>query len=828
MSAEGDPFDRIKAAAAAPAPAKAASADGELLSPVPDNAPPLPARWARLGEPSHAWAYRDAAGRVLRYVLRFPQAAAEKGEAGLPRERWTDKTIRSATLWRTAEGVRWTLKAEPGLRPLYNQDQLAARPAAPVLLTEGEKDADAAAERFPACVAATWPGGSNAVSKADFSPLCGRGVVIWGDADEPGRKAAQAAAKAASAAGALSVAVVEPPAFFPAGWGLADPWPDGFDQAAASALIEAARASAQPIGIEWPWGFSMTPEGLVYEQPAQGGGQPIPTRISGPFDVLAEGRDVEGGGWSVLVRFRDRDGREHTIAVPKGRLASGGAEVRADLADAGLMISPARGKSDKFAVALTEVRVSRRVTLVSATGWCGERYVLPREVIGPIGAEAVHYTAESAGVHYRRAGSLAGWRASVASWAQGNDLMTFCLSLAFLGPLLRPLDWEGGGVHLRGGSSCGKSTLQLAAGSVWGGGGTKGFVHDWRMTGNALEMLAYSHNDNVLVLDELKQIAAEEAGAAAYMLASGQAKARARADGSLRRRAEWRVFVLSSGELSLSDHVASSRKGERAYAGQELRLLDIAADLGLRNADGSSMGVWQQLHGRGSSWEVSAKRDYGHAGPAFLAALTAQREQALAQAAELRGAFLQSVAQEGDTGQARRGAEKFAAAAAAGELAVILGVLPWPVGMAMEAARRLYHRWAAGFGRDRSREAFALLRRVKAVIESEGASFAPWDEDEEYEAAGPSRAGRDEQARGLKSWGYRAVVGGRLEFRFNSAGWAYVTEGLGRAEAAKALHEAGFLEKGEGDHMAKRYKRRGVGMRLYTVKGEILEADLGD
>lgn len=391
-------------------------------------------------------------------------------------------------------------------------------------------------------------------------------------------------------------------------------------------------------------------------------------------------------------------------------------------------------------------------------------------------------------------------------------------------------------MHLRGNSSCGKSKLQLAAGSVWGGSdsGTKGFVHDWRMTGNALEMLAYSHNDNVLVLDELKQIAAEEAGAAAYMLASGQAKARARADGSLRKRAEWRVFVLSSGEISLSDHVASSRKGEKAYAGQELRLLDIAADMGLRNADGSPMGVWQHLRGCTSSWEASlaveaaALQDYGHAGPAFLAALTGQRERVLAQAAELRAAFLQSVAKEGDTGQARRAAEKFAAVAVAGELATILGVLPWTVGMAAASAGRLYHRWAAGFGRDRSREALSVLRRVKAVIESEGANFAAWDEDEEFEGSEPSRAGRDEQARGLKSWGYRAVVGGRLEFRFNSAGWAYACDGMGRAEAAKALLEAGFLEKGEGDHMAKRFKRRGVGMRLYAVRGEILEADLGD
>lgn len=422
-----NPFARVRqAVAAGEAKPRAGKSTGDLVAPVPSDAPPLPAEWPKLGAPSAAWAFRDVAGRVLRYTLRFPEPDPEKGEEGRPRADWTGKTIRAATLRRDARaGLRWALKAEEGPRPLYGLDALASRPAAPVLLTEGEKDADGAAERLAGFVCMTWPGGSNAVAKADFGPLRGRDVTIWGDADEPGRKAAQAAAKAAREAGATTVAVVDPPRYFPQGWGLADDWPDGFDLDKALELIEAARSAAQPAGVEWPWGFRMDAEGLWYDQPAQNGGQPIPTRISGPFEVMAAGRDPESAGWAIVLRFRDPDGREHTVSVPKGRLASGGAEVRAELADAGLTISPARGKSDKFAIALSEVKVTRRLTLVSATGWCGGRYVLPREVIGPAGAEGVLYTAESAGVRYCRAGSLDGWRSGVAAWAVGNDLMTF-------------------------------------------------------------------------------------------------------------------------------------------------------------------------------------------------------------------------------------------------------------------------------------------------------------------------------------------------------------------------------------------------------------------
>ncbi|OXE36166.1 MAG: hypothetical protein CGW95_09465, partial [Phenylobacterium zucineum] len=156
---------------------------------------------------------------------------------------------------------------------------------------------------------------------------------------------------AALAAGALSAAVVQIPDYLPKGWDLADDWPPAFSAADAVALIREAQDRAQPGGVVWPWGYRMDADGLWYDQPAQGGGKPTPTKISAPFEVIGEARDPEGGGWAVVIRFRDRDGREKTIPVSKGRLAGGGAEVRSELADAGLMISPARGKADKFGIA---------------------------------------------------------------------------------------------------------------------------------------------------------------------------------------------------------------------------------------------------------------------------------------------------------------------------------------------------------------------------------------------------------------------------------------------------------------------------------------------
>jgi hypothetical protein len=115
---------------------------------------------------------------------------------------------------------RWRWKAFQDRRPLYGLNRLAQRPDAPVVVVEGEKTADAAQEHFPEHVAITWPGGTNAVRKADWSILNGRQVVIWPDADEPGRKASRDVALMARAAGALDVAIVQIPETLPRGWDL--------------------------------------------------------------------------------------------------------------------------------------------------------------------------------------------------------------------------------------------------------------------------------------------------------------------------------------------------------------------------------------------------------------------------------------------------------------------------------------------------------------------------------------------------------------------------------------------------------------------------------
>jgi putative DNA primase/helicase len=85
----------------------------------------------------------------------------------------------------------WISKGMPKNRPLY--DLLTLDKSLPLVIVEGEKACVAAREI--GLHATTWAGGSGAVDKTDWSTLAGFDVIVWPDADEPGRKAARQIAK---------------------------------------------------------------------------------------------------------------------------------------------------------------------------------------------------------------------------------------------------------------------------------------------------------------------------------------------------------------------------------------------------------------------------------------------------------------------------------------------------------------------------------------------------------------------------------------------------------------------------------------------------------
>lgn len=74
------------------------------------------------------------------------------------------------------------------VKTLYRAEKLSSDNRM-VIVVEGEKAADAAAQIFTQADVVTWVGGSKRVSEGDWSLLNNRKVLLWPDNDEAGRKA---------------------------------------------------------------------------------------------------------------------------------------------------------------------------------------------------------------------------------------------------------------------------------------------------------------------------------------------------------------------------------------------------------------------------------------------------------------------------------------------------------------------------------------------------------------------------------------------------------------------------------------------------------------
>lgn len=196
------------------------------------------------------WSFAEAARQVEQHLGVTRPARREpptKGAESVWRYsdtflvcRFPGKKIRP--LWH--DGTDWRWKAPPAPRPLLNLEQLRSRTGT-VLVVEGEKAADAAARLYPRAVVTTWPSGCKAIDKADWSPLQGRRVILWPDADQPGQEAMDRLAQLLLRLPVDRVQMVTPPADAAEGWDLADAtWSE------AEALEHLKANLSQPLELD--------------------------------------------------------------------------------------------------------------------------------------------------------------------------------------------------------------------------------------------------------------------------------------------------------------------------------------------------------------------------------------------------------------------------------------------------------------------------------------------------------------------------------------------------------------------------------------------------
>ena len=358
--------------------------------------------------------------------------------------------------------------------------------------------------------------------------------------------------------------------------------------------------------------------------------EPFDAWICSPMHIDAVTFDGQSNNFGRLLRFKPTVGKWREWAMPMELLAGDGAQLRGELLAMGVELDPYKARQ-QLPHYLQSEHPKRRIHCALQVGWCGDSFVLPDAVIGPKSAGVIFQIGERGHEEHTQAGTLAGWRDGIAHKAVGNPLLMLAVSASFAGPLLQRCNSEGGGFHVVGDSSTGKTTLIEAACATWGG---PGFKRSWRATANGMEGAAAMFNDCLLALDEISECDPKEVGAIVYALGNGRGKQRASRSGNARGVTRWRCFVISSGERTIATTMQEG--GHRAKAGQSMRLLDIPA--------AQAYGAWDALHGATSPAAFSdaikraAAQHHGQAGRAFLEKLTFDASDLCAMLEEVKAA----------------------------------------------------------------------------------------------------------------------------------------------------------------------------------------------
>jgi putative DNA primase/helicase len=451
------------------------------------------------------------------------------------------------------------------------------------------------------------------------------------------------------------------------------------------------------------------------------------TRICGVLKIESLKRNSDGADWGPVLDFRDRDGRMCQEVIPYRLFLGQGIDGLKLLADLGLEIEPTTRALDLLRRYVVGAKPTRRATSVSTTGWYKDKacFVLPDGTIGEAGETVLFDGSRRAEGVYSTAGKLDQWRTHIGNRALGNPMLMLVLSMAFSGPLLKPLGLAGFALNLVGDSSTGKTAGLVAAGSVWGP--TEAQVKSWRSTSNALEYTCALHNHTLLCQDEFREVDPKDATPITYMIANGRGKVRAHHAGGLRDSPAWAIVMLSSGELGLGDHIAAA--GQKQYAGQEVRFIELDANAGAR------LGMWNDVGGSaegGKGFSDALKRDamryHGTAGRAFIGHCCQHYDDlpGLWRAHEAR--FAQRFKPSEAQGQVVRVMTAFSLIGFAGELSARWGVTTWNEGEAFQAAGAMFEKWRRARPTQGNSEEGQILAHVRQLMErSWHSKFHEWD-----------------------------------------------------------------------------------------------------
>jgi putative DNA primase/helicase len=357
-----------------------------------------------------------------------------------------------------------------------------------------------------------------------------------------------------------------------------------------------------------PHYWSRLHEGLfyeTYENKEDGSKKRIKKRIGNHLIAKTWIDHLETSEASLLIEFQDAYNAIRQIQIERSFL-SNNQKLLEKLDSVGYIFKDSlKRHMPNYLRALAPLE---RCQITAHTGWDDAKtiFVTPNKTYGTpnLFFKTINLDSNSP---FNPKGTLEEWQTNIATPSKNSSRLIFAIGCALAAPLLSLFDIESGGFHFVGESSKGKTLMLKVASSVIGK--PDKYIQQWRATSNGLESVAESHNDFLLPLDELGQIDSKDIGNVIYMLSNGKGKVRANRLGNVQVTKEWKILLLSTGEITIKQKISDC--GNNIKAGQEVRMVDIPAC----HDQLSELGIFESIEGYESSEDLaealkSASNDY--------------------------------------------------------------------------------------------------------------------------------------------------------------------------------------------------------------------------
>ncbi len=449
-------------------------------------------------------------------------------------------------------------------------------------------------------------------------------------------------------------------------------------------------------------------------------GEDGPLKVCSPIEIIALSREPSGKGWGKIIKLVDPIGEIHTLVLSMADMCTNTEATFRKLMSYGLQLSSYKFSKNLLLEYLTTFSPNVFATLAKKSGWIGSCYIIKDAVFGNVKDELYIMDDAEYESPLQVQGSLEEWQEHIGKLCEGQKLLVLAVSYALSGFLLTPCGYEGGGLHIYGPSSTGKTTVLDVAASVCGGG--KGYVKQWRATDNALESIAARHNDGFLCLDEIGQATSKVVSEVSYMLTNGQGKARANKEGNAKSVQTWNLNFMSTGEITLADSIAADF-GKELMAGQAVRILDIPSDAGTGNGVFTYVPAGMTGHSFSQNLVRNANKFYGSPARAFIEQFAQDFDANIEWVKNYVADFVKNNSPSGSSGQVLRAAQRFGLIAAAGELAILWGIFPWIDTEADDAAKFGLNAWIRQRGGIGDHEMSNAIQRLQDFIESHEGRF---------------------------------------------------------------------------------------------------------